>query len=75
MWKKCKQVWVSKSHSFKKAFSKLSVQFIMSQKYSDITANVARFTKRLWLVNFVLTRFSYAAAKLLLLIFLDVLIF
>ena len=72
MSKKRKRVWIDKSRSFKKAFSKLSLQFIMSQKYS---ANVARILNRIWLVNFVVIHFSYPAAKLLLLLFLNVLIF
>ena len=32
---KLEWVWIGKSHSFKKAFWKLSLQFIMSQKYLD----------------------------------------
>ena len=35
MSKKCRRALIGKSHLFKKAFSKLSLQFIMSQKYSD----------------------------------------
>ena len=35
MSKKFKRVWIGKSHLFKKVFSKLSLQFIMSQKYVD----------------------------------------
>ena len=48
---------------FKKTSPKLSLQFIMLQKYSDkLTANVTGFLKRYLIVrcriNFVLTRFS-----------------
>ena len=35
---KFKGVWISKSHLFKKTFLKLNLQ-----KYSNFTANVARF--------------------------------
>ena len=84
MSRKVKRVWISKSHLFKKTFLKLGLQFIMLRKYSDKLYSKCFKIFKLYLtirwmqfhcrVSCVITHFSYLAAKLLLLIFLNVLL-